>query len=218
MGNKLTGLLDGYSVDIREKRAQFIERNCEINQEFSFAHPEVKTRINRICNSSFPGSVLWDMSSPNTQMIINSWSVAVRHMWGLPYSAHRYLIEQLSGTHASTMLICRYIKFIHSIRKSLKLAVQFLYQKIKKNVNTVTGRNIAFVLQATGYDEVEEINVSEVKKRIKFCDMAEENNWKVDFLREIVNVKNNVLVLDDEGEVFFDNEDLNDMIYYLSTS
>ena len=84
-------------------------------------------------------------------------------------------------------------------------------------MNTVTGRNIAFVLQATGYDEVEEINVSEVKKRIKFCDMAEENNWKVDFLREIVNVKNNVLVLDDEGEVFFDNEDLNDIIDYLST-
>ena len=74
----MTGVLDGYAADIREKRAQFIERNCEINQEFAFAHPEVKTRINRIYNSSFPGSVLWDLSSKNSQMIMNSWSVAVR--------------------------------------------------------------------------------------------------------------------------------------------
>ena len=124
LGNKVTGILDGYSQDIKEKRAQFIERNCEINQEFSFAHPEVKTRINRIYNSSFPGSVLWDLSSPNAQMIINSWSVSVRHMWGLPYNAHKYLIETLSGTHASTMLMCRFVKFIQGIKKSPKQAVQ----------------------------------------------------------------------------------------------
>ena len=80
LGNKVTGILDGYSQDVREKRAQYIERNCEINQEFSFAHPEVKTKINGIYNSSFPGSVLWDLSSPSTQMIFNTWSVSVRHM------------------------------------------------------------------------------------------------------------------------------------------
>ena len=57
LGNKLTGLMNGFSDDIREKRARFIERNCELNQEFSCAHPEVKSRINRIYNSSFPGSV-----------------------------------------------------------------------------------------------------------------------------------------------------------------
>jgi hypothetical protein len=38
LGNKLTGYMNGYSDDIIEKRAQFIERNCELNQEFSCAH------------------------------------------------------------------------------------------------------------------------------------------------------------------------------------
>jgi hypothetical protein len=104
LGNKMTGVLDGYATDVREKRAQFIERNCDLNQEFSSAHPEVKNRINRIYNSSFPGSVLWDLTAHNTKMIINTWSVAVRHMWGLPFNAHKYLIEKLSGTHARTML------------------------------------------------------------------------------------------------------------------
>jgi hypothetical protein len=216
LGNKVTGIMDGYSQDVKEKRAQFIERNCEINQEFSFAHPEVKTRINRIYNSSFPGSVLWDLSSPNAKMIINSWSVSVRHMWGLPYNAHKYLIETLSGTHASTMLMCRFVKFIQGIKKSPKQAVQFLYEKIKKNVNTVTGRNVAFVLKATGYNEIEHIKTQEVMKRVKFCDVPEENTWRGDFLRELVNVKNNVLILSEEGrEVFFEKEELDDIIEYL---
>ena len=218
LGNTVTGILDGYSQDAREKRAQYIERNCEINQEFSFAHPEVKTKINGIYNSSFPGSVLWDLSSPSTQMIFNTWSVSVRHMWGLPYNAHRYLIEMLSGTHASTMLICRFAKFVQGIKKSPKLAVQFLYEKIKTNVNTVTGRNVAFVLKATGYKQIEDINTKEVKERVKFAG-SEENTWRGDFIKEIVNVKNNVLVLnEDESEVLFDQEDFDDIIEYLCTS
>ena len=177
LGNKVTGILDGYSQDVREKRAQYIERNCEINQEFSFAHPEVKTKINGIYNSSFPGSVLWDLSvsSPSTQMIFNTWSVSV---------SHRDLVEMLSGTHASTMLICRFAKFVQGIKKSPKLAVQFLYEKIKTNVITVTGRNVAFVLKATGYNQIEDINTKEVKERVKFCAGSEENTWRGDLSRK----------------------------------
>ena len=218
LGNKMTGVLDGYASDVKEKRAQFIERNCELNQEFSSAHPEVKNRTNRIYNSSFPGSVLWDLTAHNTRMIINSWSVAVRHMWSLPFNAHKYLIEKLSGTHATTMLTLRYVKFIKSIKKSPNVAVQFLYQKIHKNVNTVTGKNVAFTLQATGCTKMEDINVREVKKKMVFSETNEADEWKVDFIKEIVNIKHRVLFLDDNGEEGFDNDDLEDIVDFLSTS
>ena len=208
MGNKLTGLLDGFSADVKEKRAQFMGRNCDLLQEFNSAHPEVKNKINRIYNSSFPGSVLWDLTSPSTQSITNSWSVAVKHMWGLPPGAHRYLVEKLGGMHAKTMLMLRYIKFIQLIKKSPKLAVQFLYQKIHRNVNTVTGRNVAFILNASGYAEMEDINLAKVKSTMKFAEPAEEDAWKVEFLKEIINMKHNVLVIDDDDDVTFDNEDL----------
>ena len=217
LGNKLTGYMNGYSDDIKEKRAQFIERNCELNQEFSCAHPQVKSKINRIYNSSFPGSVLWDMSLPNTEMIMNSWSVAVKHMWGLPYGAHRYLIEELSGTHARTMLMCRYVKFIKSIRKSTKLAVQYLFQKVKDNVNTVTGKNIAVVLNATAYDNIEEVDVNAMKKKVKFCQILDEDRWRVDFVKEIVNLQYNVLVLN-EDEQALDTDELNEILDFICTS
>ena len=109
LGGQLTNIPDGYQQDVRVKRACFIERNCDLNQEFPMAHPEVKCKMNRIYNSSFPGSVLWDLTAPYTAQIINSWSVSVWQMWDLPRNSHRNFIESLGGTHAKVMLMSRYI-------------------------------------------------------------------------------------------------------------
>ena len=51
LGNFITSSVDGLSQDVRQKRAMFIERNCELLQEFPFAHPAVKSKINKIYNS-----------------------------------------------------------------------------------------------------------------------------------------------------------------------
>ena len=78
-------------------------------------------------------------------------------MWDLPYNSHRYLIEELSGMHAQTMPICRFTNFIQSIKKSPKQAVQFLYQKVKRNLDTVTGKNIRYVVENSGVEDIEDI-------------------------------------------------------------
>ena len=218
LGNRMTSRMDGFSSDIREKRAQFITRNCELNQEFSLAHPAVKCKINAIYNSSFPGSVLWDLSCDNAKMIVNSWSVAVRHMWDLPFNSHRYLIEELSGMHAQTMLICRFINFIQSIKKSPKQAVQFLYQKVKSNVETVTGKNIRYVIEKSGVEDIEDMKTNGLKKSLKFCESPSEHGWKVQFIKEIVDVKQKVLFLNQESDMMFEDEDLEYLIEFLSTN
>ena len=93
-------------------------------------------------------------------------------MWDLPYNSHRYLIEELSGMHAKTMIICRFINFVQSIKKSPKQAVQFLYQKVKENLNTLTGRNIRYVEEASGVEGIEDMKTSQLKKTLKFCESS----------------------------------------------
>ena len=95
LGNLLSNVPDGWKDDTRVKRAKYIERNVELQQEFPSAHPSFLCKINRIYNSSFPGSVLFDLSSKSTQQLINSWSISLRHMWGLPATAHSYLIGRV---------------------------------------------------------------------------------------------------------------------------
>ena len=65
LGNTIENVINGLAHDIKLKRARYIEKNCELNQEFMFAHPEIKSKLNHIYNSSFPGSILWDLTSRN---------------------------------------------------------------------------------------------------------------------------------------------------------
>ena len=146
LGNTITSELNGLQKDILEKRAAYIERNCELLQEFPYSHPAFKCKLNKIYNSSFPGSSLWDFTSYNFNLLINSWSISVRHMWNLPRESHKFLIEPLGGTHAKVMIYSRFIKFLQNIQnKCEKKSANYLLQLIKKDTTTVTGRNLRHI-------------------------------------------------------------------------
>ena len=195
----------------------YIEKNCELNQEFPHAHPEVKCKLNKIYNSSFSGSVLWDFSSRNFSQLVNSWSVSVRHMWGLSFATHRYLIEALSGQHALSMLITRYVKFIQSIRKSPKIAVQFLLQKVLKNCSTLTGKNVRYVLEQTDSENIFDVSPNAIKKEFKFCEMKKEDAWRVNLVKEMINIRQKVLTLD-QNEHALSNEEMEEILDYVCST
>ena len=95
--------------------------------------------------------------------------------------------------------IIRYVKFIHSLAKSPKMCVQFLLQKVLKNVETVTGRNIAYINRKTGYRfDICSVTPNQLKRSLKFCDIKTEDKWRVHIIKEMTNIKQNVLKL--EGE------------------
>ena len=49
-GSRFTNVFDGLKSDILEKGSRFIERSCELHQEFFLSHPEVKSNLNQIYN------------------------------------------------------------------------------------------------------------------------------------------------------------------------
>ena len=61
LGCKIVKKICGLKDDLMEKRATYINKVNELTQEFHFAHPLTKVRINNIFNSYFYGSVLWDL-------------------------------------------------------------------------------------------------------------------------------------------------------------
>ena len=53
IGNSIEDAPNGLLHDAKVKRAKYIERNVELEQEFQLAHPEVKYKINKIYNYLF---------------------------------------------------------------------------------------------------------------------------------------------------------------------
>ena len=55
-GNHVQNEMNGMKQDVNVKRARYIQKNNEINQEFYFAHPRTKFHLNCVYNSHFSGS------------------------------------------------------------------------------------------------------------------------------------------------------------------
>lgn len=64
-------------LDIKQKRAQYITKNNELIQEFSFSHPDAVMRVNQIYNTHFTGSPLWDLFSTEAVKLENTWNKSV---------------------------------------------------------------------------------------------------------------------------------------------
>ena len=218
LGIRLTDQINGLRENTYIKRARYIERNCEINQEFHYVHPELKCKLNKIYNSSFPGSILWDLTSVAVQSLINTWSISVRHMWNLPRETHRSFIEPLEGVHAKTMLYSRFVKFVQSITKGNKLAPIYLLESIKNNTQTVTGRNIKLILQDLNQRNIEKVKLEDIKSEIRLATMNQNENWKIMTLKELTNVKHKMMYIsDDNDEDFFTSKEIEIMINDIAT-
>ena len=128
----------------------------------------------------------------------------------------RLLFEELCGEQAFVVIVSRYIKFIQSIKKSPKYPVQFLLEKVMNNVNTLKSRNIRFILDKVNKENIFDVKPAQMKKW-KFFEVRNEDKWRVEFIKEITNLKQNALCLSDDG-VDFDADDLEDILKYLATS
>ena len=132
-------------------------------------------------------------------------------------NSHMWFVESLGGTHAKVMLVTRYINFIQSLQKSSRTAVLLPFQKCKNNLLTVTGRNVDFVQKEVNHPHILTMKIKDVKKSYKFCEVSREDTWKVNFVQEVTNIKQNILHLE-ASENQFSIEEFDDIINFIVTS
>ena len=214
MGNTNISAVGGdiRSQDIRNKRAAFIDRNNDILQEFYFAHPRTTAEVNKIYNSHFYGSVLWNLSSKDVVKLEKSWNVSVRRMFNLPRETHCFLIEELSKQdHVRTLLAKRFLNFIHAVRTSKKLVLRSLLKVIEYDTLSVTGNNLRRIMLETYIPDVRRLKPSHVK--VKYRNLPENEKYRVGFINELIDMKNNQLEV-----IGFDEEELEAIFQHLCVS
>ena len=76
--------------------------------------------------------------------------------------------KKMGGIHVKSMLYSRYVTFLQSAKKSSKLTVLLLLQKVKDNLLTVTGKNIRHILTDLGKDVIFKVSKGSIKTNLKF--------------------------------------------------
>ena len=189
LGNNIEEKYNGMIRDIKIKRANYISKNCELQQEFMFAHPKTRFQTNMIYNSHFTGSPIWDLFSPEAVKLENSWNVSFRIMFDLPYNTHRYLVEPVSGQlHLKKILIKRFLSFIRQVNRSSKILPKQLLHFIQNDTRSITGSNIRRILLLTKRTEIDDITVEDIED-IEYAELSEENCWRVNLINEITDIK-----------------------------
>ena len=187
-GNTVTNKYDGMRQDIRVKRGCFVQKNCELQQEFYFAHPATKFNLNVIYNSNMTGSPLWDLFCKEAVMLENSWNVSFRHMFSLPLQTHRYLVEPVSGqTHLKTVLVKHFLSFIRQIKEGPKDIVKHILKTIQHDVRSTTGNNLRNIMLVTGNTSISHLTIHDACK-IKYHPISEDNQWRVGVINDIIDV------------------------------
>ena len=83
LGITVTNKIDHLESDMKTKKARYVSRNIELNQEFSFSSAETKMTINDIYNSSWFGSVLYSLYGAEAVKLESSYnrSIKIKSMW-----------------------------------------------------------------------------------------------------------------------------------------
>ena len=192
------------SQDLREKRATFIDRCMELNQEFFMYPPEVKVKMCNIYNSHFTGSPLWDFDSPYFSQLCNSWNVNMRIMYEIPRNTHCWMVEELSDCkHARTMIFSRYVKFIGSLANNKRPSIRALFKTISKSVLSVTGSNIRHIMMNTHVSIIAGTTKPEAIKNHRAYKTPAQEKWRIALLRSLLELRNS------NWHVFFDEEEGN---------
>ena len=200
------------SQDVKNKRATFINKTNELIQEFHFAHPRTVACINMLQNSHFYGSVLWKHGSKYVEMLEKSWNVAIRRIFALPLTTHRYLIEPISNQkHARTMMNMRFLSFIQSIRNSKKFCLRNLLRSVEHDTRSVTGNNLRRLMLESGTFDIRNLRPKDAE--IGYFCVPEKEEYRIEFIKELIEVKNNELEV-----IGFDNQELDDILSYLCVS
>ena len=94
-----------------------------------------------------------------------------------------------------------------------------MLQKVLYNVATVTGRNVHYIEDKLGQGcRILNADITWVKKNINFCEIREEDMWKVKIIKEITNITQNSLEFSTEEDNFLSKEQLQEIIDFVSAS
>ena len=213
LANYLESRYDGMKQDLRTKRAEYINKNNELEKEFYFCHPQTKFDVNKIYNSHFTSSPLWNLFSCDAIKMESTWNRSVKVMFDLPYETHRWLIEHVFGNqHLRKILIQRFLNFITQIKKSSKSIVKLLFNNIKLSVRSTTGYNLIAIMKETN-----KVNINQLDDirggDIEYHPVKNDDRWKVSVIKECIDVKFGRLDVDG-----FSADELEEICYYLCIS
>ena len=202
LGNTITNDANLLEHDMSIKKARYISKNIELNQEFHFAASQTKMYVNNVYNNSWFGNVIWDLFCPASLKLESYWNRSIKIMMDLPWGTHRGLIEPLSkSSHIKRFFIKNVIQFIAKIKNSTKPLLRTILSAIMHDTRSTTGKNLRGILLLSSKGSIEELSVSDAD-HFPYFPMSQEEEWKTEMLTLLIEERDRGSLDKEETEWF----------------
>ena len=200
LGMTLTNKSDILESDMSKKKACYVTRNIELNQEFHFATAETKMKINELYNSSWFGSNMYNLYGTEAIKLESCYNRSVKIMMDLPYGTHRGLIQPLSRRqHLRKTLSKRFIVMTESIKKSKKPILRTLFSEIQYDVKSNTGKNLRMLMIHADKSDINQLQISDIDS-LPYFDLAEDEEWRLEMLKHLLEEREEAPLSEEDQE------------------
>ena len=103
-------------------------------------------------------------------------------------NAYHYIEPMTEQPHLRKVLIKRYLSFLAKIKTSEKKPLKNLLELSMKDLRTTTGKNLRWIMLMTGKSTVDDLGPADADI-LEYHEVPEEESWRIDFAKEIINIK-----------------------------
>ena len=202
-------------IDVNLKRGAFIGKVNSLLQEFYYASPSVLIKLASAYCCNIYGSNVWDLFSSDCQRLFRSYNVALRMIFNLPRTTHRYLVESLTDIpHLYVQLLSRYVTFSTSLLESDSFEVRFLARICISDMRTTLGRTMRTIASLCNSSSKESpICAAMVKKKIRYEEIKASEEWRIGVLQDMLDIRDNV-----SSSCGLSNDDVSEILEYICTT
>ena len=181
--------------DCKEKRVQFIDASVKTRETFKFAHPsEQISAVEKYCTAVY-GSNLWDLRSPEAEMVYNSWKTSVKLSWNVPRGCRTYLLQNFLAPGLISLrvnIMTRFRSFFRSLMSSPSKEVQIVSRLAARDMRSTLRSNLALLREETGLDPwiVSPAHLRRELISAETSSIPAEDQWRVPYLKKLLDQRN----------------------------
>ena len=190
-------------MEIKMKRANFIQSTTDIRDMFSFALPGQILGAVQTYSCHFYGSMLWDLYSGMANQVFRSWNTTVKLVWDLPRSTHNYFVEHLLAKNvrsARQQVLSQYIGFLGRLIKSVSSEVRIMAMISAQDIRTTTGRNIRNLEEEFAQNPWT-LLPSSINSMYQQYGLPQQDSWRISYLSDLMYQRYEMKACDEDTEI-----------------
>ena len=112
----------------------------------------------------------------------------------------------------------RYLGFLQSLLNSTKPCLLALANRMLKDAGSLSSQSVAVISERSGDNNILSLPPQEVTEKIVYCEVPNGEEWRIDFLKELLLLRKNELETDFGDSPQLSLAEIDDIIDWVATS